>query len=140
MQFIDQGDAAPDDRFNFRYTRESSGLDLPDCLTADMTVLKAGSYFALSGGGFVRLDSSTTKAVFLGDGSHYYVPRAFAAEHLGLDVSGSAVFNHYGVEYVDVYPLLTASGKKATVYENIVVIAERELTENELLTLERALY
>ena len=103
-------------------------------------MLKAGSYFAFSGGGFVRLDSSTTKAIFLGDGSHYYVPRAFAAEHIGLDVSGAAVLNHYGVEYIDVYPLLAASGKKATVYENTVVIAERELTENELLTLERALY
>ena len=140
MQFIDQGDAAPNDRFNFRYTRASAGLALPDCLTADMTVLKAGSYFAFSGGGFVRLDSSTTKAVFLGDGSHYYVPRAFAAEHIGLDVSGAAVLNHYGVEYIDVYPLLASAGKTVTVYENTVVIAERELTESELLTLERALY
>ncbi len=140
MKFLDMGDTAPNDRFNYRYTTAETEIEIPSVLSDDMTVLKAGSYNAFANGKMVMLDSSSTKAVFAGDEDGMYVPKAFAAEVIGLDVGESKVFNHYGIDYVDIAELLKSCGKTVTYSESLVVIANETVSENDMLTLYRALY
>ena len=139
MQFIDRGDAAPNDRFNYRYTTVETEVVIPEVLTEGMTVLKAGSYYAYAGGRMVRLDESSTKAVFFGDEDHLYVPKAFATEVMGLTVSGESC-NHYGIEYVDITAALESCGKTVTRSADMLVLADAPVDEAVLLTLYRALY
>ena len=139
MQFLDLGDTAPSDRFNYRYTTVETDPATPSVLTEDMTVLKAGSYYAFAGGKMVRLDESSTKATFFGDENHLYVPKTFASEVMDLTVSGET-YNHYGIEYVDIGPALESRGKTVTYGNNIIVLADKAVSEEELLTLYRGLY
>ena len=140
MKFLDMGDTAPNDRFNYRYTTAETEIEIPSVLSDDMTVLKAGSYNAFANGKMVMLDSSSTKAVFAGDKDGMYVPKAFAAEVIGLDVGECKVFNHYGMDYVNIAELLKSCGKTVTYSESLVVIANETVSENDMLTLYRALY
>lgn len=140
MQFIDMGDTAPNDRFNYRYTTSGGSVKIPDALKKDMIVLKAGSYNAFVKGGMVMLDTSNTKAVFMGDGEKLLLPKAFAKETIGLDVSGEKIYNHYGIEYVDISAALEASGKTVTGTDNMLVIAKDRVSDDDMLTLYRALY
>ena len=112
---------------------------LPETLTADMVVLKAGSYFAFVGGHMVRLDETTTKAVFFGDDEHLYLPFEFA-KSVNLAKEGDKTYNHYGVAYVDVTAALEGCGKTVTRSDDMLVLADKALTEDELLILYRALY
>lgn len=139
MQFLDLGDCAPDARFNYRYTTVKTGYAVPACLKNDMIVLKSGSYNAYVNGEEKMLDASNTNCAFVGGNGKYYVPKAFAAEVIGLDVSSSEVLNHYGTEYVEISAALAASGKTVTEGENILVIGA-DCTEEELLTLYRNLH
>lgn len=139
MQFIDLGDTAPNDRFNYRYTTTETKQILPETLTADMVVLKAGSYFAFVEGEMVRLDESTTKATFFGDDGHLYLPFEFA-KSVNLASEGDKTYNHYGVAYVDVTAALERCGKTVTRSDDMLVLADKALTEDELLILYRALY
>ena len=139
MQFVDLGDTAPNDRFNYRYTTTETEQILPETLTSDMVVLKAGSYFAFVGGEMVRLDETTTKATFLGDEDHLYLPFAFA-KSVGLAKDGDKTYNHYGVAYVDITAALESCGKTVTRDEDMLVLADKALTEDEMLILYRALY
>ena len=139
MQFIDLGDTAPNDRFNYRYTTTETEQALPETLTSDMVVLKAGSYFAFVGGEMVRLDETTTKATFFGDEDHLYLLFEFAKAN-GLAKDGDKTYNHYGVAYVDITSTLESCGKTVTRDEDMLVLADKALTEDELLILYRALY
>ncbi len=139
MQFIDMGDAAPNDRFNYRYTTIEPEIVMPDELAEDMIVLKAGSYYAYANGQMVRLDETSTRAVFLGDNEHLYVPLNFAKDVMNLTISGET-YNHFGIRYVDIADALMTSGKTVTCTEDMVVIANGTVTEEVLLTLYRALY
>ena len=139
MQFIDLGDTAPNDRFNYRYTTEEIEVKTPSVLTENMVVLKAGSYYAFAGGKMVRLDKSSTKAIFLGDENHLYLPKAFATEVMGLAVSGET-YNHYGVEYVDILPALESCGKTVIRSDDLLVLADKAVDEDTLLALYRGLY
>ena len=139
MQFIDLGDTAPNDRFNYRYTATAAEQVLPETLTADMVVLKAGSYFAFKEGKMVRLDETTTKATFFGDDEHLYLPYEFA-KSVNLAKEGDKTYNHYGVVYVDITAALESCGKTVTRSDDMLVLADKALTEDELLVLYRALY
>ena len=139
MQFIDLGDTAPNDRFNYRYTAVETEQTMPKILTADMVVLKAGSYYAFVNGEMVRLDESTTKATFFGDEEHLYLPLEFA-KSVGLASDGDKTYNHYGVAYVDVTAALENCGRTVSRTEDMLVLADTALDENALLTLYRALY
>lgn len=139
MQFVDLGDAAPNDRFNYRYTTTETQQILPETLTADMVVLKAGSYYAFVGGEMVRLNESTTKATFFGDEEHLYLPLEFA-KSVGLASDGDKTYNHYGVAYVDITAALESCGKTVTRDEDMLILADKALTADELLVLYRALY
>ena len=66
----------------------------------------------------VRLDESSTKATFFGDENHLYVPKAFATEIMRLTVSGETV----------------------TRSDDLLVLADKAVDENTLLTLYRGLY
>ena len=105
-----------------------------------MTVLKAGSYYAFDGGKAVRLDPSSTKAVFFGDDSHAYVPYKFALDVMKLPAENEKTYNHYGVKYVDILPLLGNSGKTVTMTEEMIVISDNAPDTDTLLSLYRALY
>ncbi len=140
MQFIDLGDTAPNDRFNYRYTTEAVEVIKPEVLSDDMIVLKAGSYNAFVGGEMVMLNNQSTKATFLGDENGLYVPRAFAEGKMGLYVASAEVKNHYGVEYVDITEALEACGKTVSRTDSLLVIADQAVSGDDMRTLYRALY
>ena len=139
MQFIDLGDAAPNDRFNYRYTAVETEISIPQTVTEDMIVLKAGSYYAFVGGEMVRLDESSTKAVFLGDDEHLYLPFE-VAKAIGLAKDGDMTYNHYGVKYVDISRALTEDSRIVTRSEDMIVIGATELSEDAMRLIYRALY
>ena len=84
-------------------------------------------------------DETTTKATFLGDEDHLYLPFAFA-KSVGLAKDGDKTYNHYGVAYVDITAALESCGKTVTRDEDMLVLADKALTEDEMLVLYRALY
>ena len=140
MKFLDRGDAAPSGRFKYRYTTTKTEVKLPDCLKKDMTVLKAGSYYAFSDGGQVRLDESSTKAVMLGRDGKFYIPKAFAESALGLDCEGLETYDHYGITYVMPADALKAAGRTVSFSgEGLVVISDHEVDAGTMTTLYRAL-
>ena len=87
----------------------------------------------------VRLDESSTKETFFGDENHLYVSKVFATEIMRLTVSGDT-YNHYGVEYVDILPALESCGKTVIRTDDMLVLADKAVDENTLLTLYRGLY
>ena len=135
MQFLDQGDAAPNDRYNYRYTTLETEVKLPECLTEDMIVLKAGSYNAFVGGQQVRLDASSTKAVLLGRGEAYYLPKAFVEEVIGVSCEGLETYDHYGITYVMPAEVIQAAGKSVTISaDGLVVISMSPIQDTSILT------
>ncbi len=135
MQFLDQGDTAPNDRFNYRYTTVQSEVKRPECLTDDMIVLKAGSYNAFAGGLQVRLDASSTKAVLLGRGDQFYLPKTFVEDVIGVSCEGLDTYDHYGITYVMPAEVIAAAGKAVTVSEDgLVVISSAAVEDKDVLT------
>ncbi len=140
MKFLDQGDAAPSGRFKYRFTTVKSEVKTPACLTPDMTVLKAGSYYAFADGKQVRLDASSTKAVMLGRDGKFYVPKSFAENVLKLNCDGLETYEHYGISYVMPVEALSAAGKTVTFSaEGLAVISDGPVDESTLTVLYRAL-
>lgn len=142
MKFIDLGDSAPNDRFNYKYTVAPNNAqpDIPSILTNDMIVLKAGSYDAFVGNKSVMLDSASTKATFIGGEKGLYAPKEFAEDVIKLNVSDCTVFNHYGTEYVDISKAIANSKKTISRSEALLVISDKAVSEKDMLTLYRALY
>ena len=135
MQFLDQGDAAPNDRFNYRYTTVQTEVKLPECLTEDMIVLKAGSYNAFAGGSQVRLDASSTKAVLMGRGDQFYLPKTFVEKVIGASCEGLDTYDHYGITYVMPAEAIAAAGKAVTVSDDgLVVISSTPIEDQDILT------
>jgi hypothetical protein len=134
------GDCAPNDRFNYRYTTKETTMATPSILTKDMIVLKAGSYYAYAGGELVRLDESSTKATFFGDINLFYVPKQFAKEIMKLNVDQATVYNHYGIEYVEISDIIKTSGKVITQNDTMLILADKAISDEDMLTLYRSLY
>ena len=135
MQFLDLGDTAPNDRFNYRYTTVATEVKIPACLSDDMIVLKAGSYYAFAGGKQVRLDASSTKAVLLGRGDEFYLPKSFVEEVIGVSCEGLATYSHYGITYVMPAKAIAAAGKVVTISaDGLVVIASAPVEDADILT------
>ena len=135
MQFLDQGDAAPNSRFNYRYTTVQTEVKLPSCLTEDMVVLKAGSYNAFASGKQVRLDASSTRAVLMGRGNEFYLPKAFVETVIGVSCEGLTTYDHYGITYVMPAEAIAAAGKSVTISEDgLVVIASSPIEDKDILT------
>ena len=142
LQFLDLGDAAPNGRYNYRYTTTASEKAAPACLEAGMTVLKAGSYNAYVGGKEVMICADTTKAVALGEKGTVYLPRVFAESSLGLSSDSLTDAGKVcGVTYVAVNDALAAQGKVITItVDGLIVIADKEITDTKTLsTLYRSL-
>ena len=142
LQFLDLGDAAPNGRFNYRYTTNGTVKAAPACLESGMTVLKAGSYNAYVGGKEVMLCSDSTKAVALGEKGTVYLPRVFAESSLGLSADSLTDAGKVcGVTYVAVNDALAAQGKVITItVDGLIVIADKEITDAKTLsTLYRSL-
>ena len=135
MQFLDQGDAAPNDRFNYRYTTVQTEVKIPEVLTEDMIVLKAGSYNAFAGGKQVRLDASSTKGVMMGRGDEFYLPKAFVEEIIGISCEGLDTYSHYGITYVMPAQAIAAAGKSVTITaDGLVIIASSVIEDADTLT------
>ena len=135
MQFLDMGDTAPNDRFNYRYTTVQTEVKLPACLTEDMIVLKAGSYYAFAGGKQQRLDASSTKAVLMGRGEEFYLPKAFVEEVIGISCEGLDTYSHYGITYVMPAKAIADAGKIVTISDDgLVVIADKSIEDADVLT------
>jgi hypothetical protein len=140
MKFLDKGDAAPSGRFKYRYTTAKTEVKIPGCLTSDMTVLKAGSYYAFVNGKQVRLDDSSTKAVMLGRDEKFYIPKSFAESALGLDCSGLEMYDHYGIVYVMPAGALAECGKTVSFSgDGLVVISSSNVNMDTMTALYRAL-
>ena len=135
MQFLDQGDAAPNDRFNYRYTTTAAEVKLPECLSSDMTVLKAGSYYAFAGGKQIRIDEASTKATMFGRDGKFYLPKEFVEAVIGVSCEGLETYNHYGITYVMPADAITAAGKVITISDDgLVVISNSAVEDKDVLT------
>ena len=144
MEFLDQGDAAPNGRYTYRYTLTEQVVKYPAELEGDlgaMIVLKSRSYNAFVGGKMVRLVEDNTNGVLLASGSDIWLPVDFLKSALGIDVGGETSYNHYGITYVKATDLVKNAGKVITVTpDGLVIIADSEITsENDLGVLYRAL-
>ena len=144
MEFLDQGDAAPNGRYTYRFTLTEQAVKYPTELKGDLTtmvVLKSRSYNAFVGGKQVRLVEDNTNGVLLASGNDIWLPVDFLKSALGIDASGETTYNHYGITYVKATDLVKGAGKVITVTpDGLVIIAEQEIThENDLGILHRAL-
>ncbi len=144
MEFLDQGDAAPNGRYTYRYTTVSQEVKYPTELEGDlstMIVLKSRSYNAFVGGKQVRLVEDNTNGVLLASGSDIWLPVDFLSSALGIDATGETTYNHYGIPYVKATDPVKNAGKVITITpDGLVVIADAEITsENDLGILCRAL-
>ncbi|MBQ7378569.1 MAG: hypothetical protein IJW70_02675 [Clostridia bacterium] len=133
MEFLDQGDAAPNGRYNYRYTTLETETKLPDVLTEDMVVLKSRSYNAFVGGQSVRLVKDNTLGVLLASNEEIYLPVSFL-ESLGYSCEGAATYNHYGMQYVQANGIIESAGKQITLTsDGLVVIADELITDEDIL-------
>ncbi len=133
MEFLDQGDAAPSGRYNYRYTTKTASVKLPDVLSEDMVVLKSRSYNAFVGGKAVRLVEDNTNGVLLASDREIYLPVSFL-QSLGYSCQGADTYNHYGMQYVKANRIIEAASKKITVTsEGLVVIADELITDEATL-------
>lgn len=144
MEFLDQGDAAPNGRYTYRFTLTEQAVKYPTELESDLTslvVLKSRSYNAFVGGKQVRLVEDNTKGVLLASGDDIWLPVDFLKSALGIDAGSETTYNHYGITYVKATDLVKGAGKVITVTpDGLVVIADSAITdENVLETLNRAL-
>ncbi len=140
MEFLDLGDVAPDGRFNYRYTTAQAEIAIPEVMSADMTVLKAGSYYYYHKGELCRIDASTTKATFFGDNEHLYLALGAARAIFGDVFAGETTYNHYGVTYVDITAAVENSGRTVSRADGLLVLAGRAMTEREMDTIYRGMY
>ncbi len=146
MEFLDQGDAAPNGRYTYRFTTETQAEKLPVELTVSLdslVVLKANSYHAYVGGHEVRLVSDNTRAVTLASNEDVWLPVDFLRSALGIEATGET-YEHYGVTYVKATELIKAAGKViTTTQDGLVVIADRAVADtisrDDLTVLYRAL-
>ena len=140
MEFLDQGDAAPSGRYNYRYTTVATEVKIPDALSADMVVLKSSSYNAFVNGKSVRLVEDNTNGVLLASDTAIYLPVSFL-ESLGYSCEGETTYNHYGIQYVKANGIIESAGKQITVtQEGLVIIADTVVTDHDtLLILYRSL-
>jgi hypothetical protein len=144
MEFLDQGDAAPNGRYTYRYTLTEQAVKYPTEPENDLTsmiVLKSNSYNAFVGGQQVRLVNDNTKAVTFASGNDIWLPAEFLKSALGIDAAGETAYNHYGVTYVKATDLVKNAGKVITVTpDGLVVIADAAIeNESDLRILYRAL-
>ena len=141
MGFLDNGDAAPDGRFCYRYTTEVSENTVPECLTEDMAVFKANGYNAFINGKEVRI-SDSTKTTLLASGYDFYLPKALLADILGISCDGEEELDHYGVTYVKANGPVEKSGKTVTTTaDGLLIIASEKITDEAVLdTLFRSLH
>ncbi len=143
MEFLDQGDAAPNGRYTYRYTLTQTDVKLPTELStelAGLVVLKSRSYNAFVGGKAVRLVEDNTNGVLLASGETFYLPVAFLAS-IGINAAGAETYDHYGIPYVRADELVKSAGKTVTLTpDGLVIIADAAVTnERDLRTLYRAL-
>ena len=144
MEFLDQGDAAPNGRYTYRYTLTEQAVKYPAELEGDlgtMIVLKSRSYNAFVGGKMVRLSEDNTNGVLLASGNDIWLPVDFLKSALSIDAGNETTYNHYGIIYVKATDLVKNAGKAITITpDGLVVIADSEITsENDLGVLHRAL-
>lgn len=142
MEFLDQGDAAPNGRYNYRFTTLATEPKLPDLLEKDWVVLKSRSYNAFVGGQSVRLVEDNTNGVLLASNDALYLPVSFVETALGVSCADQTTYNHYGIPYVQADALIKASGKQITITEDgLVVIADHIIEDKDtLLILYRSLH
>ncbi len=143
MQFLDLGDAAPNGRYNYRYTTANETVAAPSCLESSMVVFKANSYNAYVNGAQVMINAENTKITALGQQGTVYLPKAFVEGTLGYAAGAFANAGTYcGEMYVSVTAdAVAAQGKVLTVAENgLIVIADKEITDTATIrTLYRSL-
>lgn len=138
MEFLDQGDAAPNGRYNYRFTLKETESKIPDVLSEDMVVLKSRSYNAFVNGKSVRIVDDNTNGVLLASDHDIWLPVSFLEDYLNISCDGANKTNHYGIEYVKANSLIEDAGKKITVCSDGLVVIADSIIEDE--TVLRTLY
>lgn len=88
MQFLDQGDAAPNDRFCFVYSKTGAfGNVITPALEAGAVAMQVGRPTALKGTQHVLIDPQNTSVVPTIIADRTLVPLRFVAEAFGAEVS-----------------------------------------------------
>jgi hypothetical protein len=144
MEFLDQGDAAPNGRYTYRFTLTEQAVKYPTELKSDlstMVVLKSRSYNAFVGGKQTRLVEDNTNGVLFASGDDIWLPVDFLKSALNIDATGETTYNHYGIPYVKATDLVKNAGKTITTTpDGLVIIADSAITDqNDLGVLYRAL-
>ncbi|UVI31058.1 hypothetical protein [Paenibacillus spongiae] len=126
MQFLDQGDAAPNGRFNYRYTTRSQNAalsaELTSLLNGGAVAMKVNGYEAYLGDKKVIVDGDNTNVTPIGDNGQLYIPVAFLEKTAKKVVDKKELKKWRGEDYVDVSTAALILGKQATVSESGVVL------------------
>ena len=81
------------------------------------------------------MDASSTKAVLLGRGEEFYLPKSFVEEVIGVSCEGLTTYDHYGITYVMPAEAIAAAGKVVTISaDGLVVIASAPVEDADILT------
>ncbi len=89
MEFMDLGDAAPDSRFNFRYTEKAQEIEKSEKLAnavGDGVVMKINRNTAFKNTKTVKVDEGNTQVTPMIVNGKTLVPARFVSESLGADV------------------------------------------------------
>lgn len=144
MEFLDQGDAAPNHRYNYRFTLLETSAKIPEELENNITVLKSRSYNSYIDGKCVRIVDDNTNGVLFASGLDIWLPVSFLEKKLGISCLGAESVNHYGIDYVKANEYIEKAGKLITVTDyGLVVITDKSdnisLDDKTLRVLYRAL-
>lgn len=137
MEFMDKGDTAPDDRFNYRYTTVKT---LPEFSEKNSAALKSGfymkanSYETLSHGKIEWVDSKNTNVTPVGMNGKLYIPKAFLKKKRLGKIDTLKVTTVGTVAYVAAEDVAKATGK-TLIYgpKGTAVLTNRKRVSPELL-------
>ena len=137
MEFMDLGDTAPNDRFNFRYTKTATPQPLADIienfLTDGVFVFKANGYQVFNGNKREMLDTTNTNAVAMGEDGMVYLPLPYARDVIPYDIANSETKTINGIEYVRINEAVRAAGRMMTITNKGVIILAPVTVNDEVL-------
>lgn len=134
MQFMDKGDAAPNDRFNYRFVLNGEKPRFSDVLKRVLgnggVAFKANSYYALYDGQIKIIDEKDTAVTPTAVDGVLYAPKKFLKE-AGLTATKVKSKTVKGIVYASLDDAAEASGKDIVYADkSTVLIAEGIATEN----------
>lgn len=137
MQFMDLGDAAPNSRYNFRYTTKETKLELSSSLRKALitgaVAMVVNKNQAFSGTEIIRMEEENTEVTPLALEDTVVVPAEFLAEHLLCRVNWNQKTNTLSMTKGST-TISVAAGDSAMVVngENVPLSRPAEIIEGQL--------